>query len=124
MLKFISKHILTGLVTILPVVLTLYLFYWIALTVETMLGNMIRLWLPENFYWPGMGLIAGLLVTFSVGLLMHAYVAQALFAMGEKNPLPHPRDQNDLLGYKRLLELFFTVHQERIRPGGGSHAWG
>ena len=84
MLKFMSKHILTGLMTILPVVLTLYLFYWIALTVETMLGNMIRLWLPENLYWPGMGLLAGLLVTFSVGLLMHAYVAQVLFAMGEK----------------------------------------
>ena len=84
MFKFISKHILTGLVTILPVVLTAYLLYWVALSMETMLGNLIRIWLPEDFYWPGMGLIAGLVVMFIVGLLMHAYVVQVLFAMGEK----------------------------------------
>ncbi|MGB5474679.1 MAG: DUF502 domain-containing protein [Gammaproteobacteria bacterium] len=83
MLKFISKHILTGLVTILPVVLTLYLLYWLVISAESMLGDMIRLWLPEDRYKPGMGVLAGLLVTFIVGLLMHAYVVQRLFAHGE-----------------------------------------
>jgi len=83
MLRFISKHILTGLITILPVVLTLYLLYWFAISAEAMLGGMIQRWLPENWYWPGMGLVAGLLVTFVTGLLMHAYVVQNLFASGE-----------------------------------------
>ena len=83
MLKFISKHILTGLVTILPVVLTLYLLYWLVVSAETVLGDMIRLWLPADRYKPGMGVLAGLLVTFIVGLLMHAYVVQRLFARGE-----------------------------------------
>ncbi|HUT39729.1 MAG TPA: DUF502 domain-containing protein [Gammaproteobacteria bacterium] len=78
-----SKHILTGLVTILPVVLTLYLLYWLVVSAETMLGDMIRLWLPADRYKPGMGVLAGLLVTFIVGLLMHAYVVQRLFARGE-----------------------------------------
>jgi len=84
MVKFIGKHILTGLITILPVVLTLYLLYWFAVSAESVLGNMIRLWLPEDWYWPGMGLIAGLLAAFITGLLMHAYVVQMLFARGEK----------------------------------------
>lgn len=84
MVKFISKHILTGLITILPVVLTLYLLYWFAVSAESVLGDMIRLWLPEHRYWPGMGLAAGLLVAFIAGLLMHAYVVQRLFATGEK----------------------------------------
>ena len=83
-MKFISKHILTGLITILPVVLTLYLLYWFVVSAESVLGDMIRLWLPENRYWPGMGLIAGLLAAFITGLLMHAYVVQRLFAAGEK----------------------------------------
>lgn len=83
MLKFISKHILTGLVTILPVVLTAYLLYWLVVSAETVLGDMIRLWLPADRYKPGMGVLAGLLVTFIVGLLMHAYVVQRLFARGE-----------------------------------------
>ncbi len=84
MVKFISKHILTGLITILPVVLTLYLLYWFVVSAESVLGDIIRLWLPENRYWPGMGLIAGLLAAFITGLLMHAYVVQRLFAAGEK----------------------------------------
>ena len=84
MMKFISRNVLTGLLAILPVVLTLYLLYWFVTTTETALGAMIRLFLPETLYWPGMGLVAALLVLFLVGLLMHAYVVQRLFSRGER----------------------------------------
>ena len=124
MVRFISKHILTGLVTILPVVLTLYLLYWFAVSAESMLGDMIRLWLPENRYWPGMGVIAGLVAVFIVGLLMHAYVVQRLFAKGEKLLSRTPVIKSIYLGLARLPELFFAGHQEGIRAGGGSNAWG
>ena len=84
MLRYISKSFLTGLITILPVVLTLYLLYWMVVSAESALGSVIRLVLPENLYWPGMGSIAGLVVVFLVGVLMHAYVVQRLFAWGEQ----------------------------------------
>jgi uncharacterized membrane protein len=84
MVKFISKHILTGLIATLPVVLTIYLLYWFAVSTEAVLGDLIHLWLPENMYRPGMGVMVGLAAAFVVGLLMHAYVVQRLFAMGEK----------------------------------------
>ncbi len=84
MLGSISKTFFTGLVAILPVVLTLYLLYWLVVSAESALGGMIRLVLPENLYWPGMGSIAGLVVVFLVGLLMHAYVVRRVFAWGEQ----------------------------------------
>ncbi len=84
MLKSMSKTFLTGLITILPVVLTLYLLYWLVVSAETALGSAIRLVLPEDLYWPGMGTIASLLAVFLVGVLMHAYVVQRLFAWGEQ----------------------------------------
>lgn len=84
MLRSISKTFLTGLITILPVVLTIYLLYWLVVSAESALGGLIRLVLPDNLYWPGMGSIAGLVVVFLVGLLMHAYVVQRLFAWGEQ----------------------------------------
>jgi uncharacterized membrane protein len=84
MVKFISRNILTGLVTILPLVLTLYLLYWFAVSAESLLGGTILLMLPETLYWPGMGLITSLVMVFVVGLLMHAYVVQRLFAKGEQ----------------------------------------
>ncbi len=84
MMKFITRNILTGLLAILPVVLTLYLLYWFAVNAEAALGGMIRLFLPETIYWPGMGLVAALLVVFLLGLLMHAYVFRRLFASVEQ----------------------------------------
>jgi len=84
MLKSMSKTLLTGFVTILPVVLTVYLLYWLAVSAESVLGRLIQLMLPDHLYWPGMGVIAGLAVIFAVGLLMHAYVVQRLFAKGEQ----------------------------------------
>ncbi len=84
MVKFISKNIITGLVTLLPVALTLYLVYWLAVSAESALGVMIRWALPDHLYWPGMGLIASLAGVFLVGLLMHTYVMQRLFAKGEQ----------------------------------------
>jgi uncharacterized membrane protein len=45
---------------------------------------MIRVVLPDDFYWPGMGLVATLLAVFLLGLLMHAYVFRRLFARIEQ----------------------------------------
>lgn len=83
MLKFLSRNMLTGLVTLLPVMLTLYLVYWLLMSVELALGVLIQLVLPDSLYLPGMGLVAALLLTLLVGILMHAYVVQRLFATAE-----------------------------------------
>ncbi len=84
MLKFIGRNILTGLVTILPVALTLYLLYWMTISAESVLGSIIRSIFPKVLYWPGIGVIAALLAAFLLGLLMRTYVVQQLFAKGEQ----------------------------------------
>ncbi len=84
MLRFIGRNIITGLVTILPVILTAYLLYWLAVSAESALGHLIRFMVPDRFYRPGMGLAVGLTAIFIVGLLMHTYVVQRLFAFGEQ----------------------------------------
>jgi uncharacterized membrane protein len=84
MFRFISRHIFTGLITILPVIFTLYLFYWFIVSTESFLGDMIRLLLPNAQYWPGMGFLAGLSLVFFIGLLMHVYVVQRLFSKAEQ----------------------------------------
>jgi len=84
MLKPIGKTFFTGLITILPVILTLYLIYWLLVSAESVFGGLIRLVLPEDLYWPGMGTVAALVLVFLVGLLMHTYVVQRLFSWGEQ----------------------------------------
>jgi uncharacterized membrane protein len=82
-MKFFSKYLLTGLATVLPVFLTGYLLYWMLLSAETILGGWLKQLLPAALYWPGMGVATALLGLLLVGLLMHAYLVQRLFALGE-----------------------------------------
>ncbi|MDH3342818.1 MAG: DUF502 domain-containing protein [Gammaproteobacteria bacterium] len=84
MLKALSRILLTGFITLVPVVLTVYLMYWLAVTSERLMGSMLHLVMPETFYFPGIGMIAGVLVMFIVGLLMKAYLIRRIFALGEQ----------------------------------------
>ena len=84
MFKFISKTLLTGFITIVPVVLTVYIIYWLGITFEDVLGDTLHQVLPEYSYFPGLGVVAGIMVVFIVGLLMNAYLVRKLFGLGEK----------------------------------------
>jgi uncharacterized membrane protein len=79
MFRFITRQFLTGLITILPVMLTLYLVYWFIISTEKALGQVIQFVLPDVGYWPGMGFVIGIVLVFVIGLLMQVYVVKALF---------------------------------------------
>jgi uncharacterized membrane protein len=70
MFRFITRQMLTGLITILPVMLTLYLIYWFVVSTETALGSLLEFILPPDLYWPGMGFAIALVLIFVIGLLI------------------------------------------------------
>jgi uncharacterized membrane protein len=85
-MRKIWNTVLKGLVAILPIGLTVYVVYWLAVTAERLFSKVIRLLAPE-YYWPGLGLLIGLLVLYFVGLAVNAYfvgralrMSDALFA--------------------------------------------
>ncbi|MBW7860950.1 MAG: DUF502 domain-containing protein [Rhodocyclaceae bacterium] len=84
MMGFITRNVLTGLITLLPVALTIYLIYWLVVSTEALLGQQLLSHLPEGLYRPGLGVAAGLAICFIVGLLMHTYVMQRVFAQSER----------------------------------------
>ena len=83
MFKSIGTTLITGLITVLPIVLTLYLLYWLAVTSEQVMGGALQWALPKVVYFPGLGTIAGLILVFLVGLLMKAVLIRQLFTFGE-----------------------------------------
>lgn len=106
MMGFISRKILTGLITLLPVVLTLYLSYWLVVSTESLLGMLLRTVLPPGLYRPGMGVVAGLVVAFVAGLLMHALVVRRLFALGEQIFSRLPLIKSVYFAIRDLLDYF------------------
>ncbi len=71
---------MSGLVTVLPLALTVYVIWWVVHTVESWLRRaLIALGIvsPEH-YWPGLGLLAGFLLLLAVGALVNAYAGRIL----------------------------------------------
>ena len=83
MFKSISTTLITGFITVLPIVLTLYLLYWLAVTSEQVMGGALQWALPKVVYFPGLGTIAGLVLVFLIGLLMKAVLIRQLFSFSE-----------------------------------------
>ena len=81
-MKRIGKIFLTGLVAVFPVFATLYVLFWLLISAETLLGEGIRLVVPEHYYRPGMGVVAGLLLIFLAGILLRALLMRKLFDLG------------------------------------------
>ena len=75
MFKFLSKTLITGFITLLPVVLTIYLLYWLGVSSEEVMGKAFRYLFPESKYFPGLGMLVGIAVVFFVGLMMRLFVA-------------------------------------------------
>ena len=106
MFKSISTTLLTGFITLLPIVLTLYLLYWLALTSEQVMGGALRWVLPEVLYFPGLGTIAGLGLIFVVGLLMKALLIRQLFNFSEKIILQLPVIKTVYRAMRDLFDFF------------------
>jgi uncharacterized membrane protein len=81
--KRIGKILLQGLMAMLPALLTLYILYWVLWSAETVLGAVFKVLLPAGYYIPGMGLLAGLVVTFLFGLALNAFLVRKTVSLAE-----------------------------------------
>lgn len=82
-MKKLGNLFLQGLIAILPLAATVFIFYWLGSYAESVLGGLLKRGLPDNWYWPGMGLLAGLVATCFIGLLVDAYLFQQLHKIAE-----------------------------------------
>jgi uncharacterized membrane protein len=62
--------ILKGLLTVLPLALTLYFLYWIASGIEASVSP----YFESAYYFPGLGIVTTILVLALVGIVVNAYV--------------------------------------------------
>lgn len=83
-MKQLGSILLKGLVTILPIGLTVYFIYWLGITTESLLSKPLKLVLDPGNYWPGMGLVTGFLILFVVGLAVNAFLVRRVLALGEE----------------------------------------
>lgn len=111
-LKGLSRLLITGLLTVLPITVTLAVLVWLASTLETVLGGILDWLLPEGMYATGMGFAAALVLVLLVGVVMSSWLAQRLFERFEHVFLKLPVI-NALYGAIKDMLALFTPDKER-----------
>ncbi|HEV8646083.1 MAG TPA: DUF502 domain-containing protein [Burkholderiales bacterium] len=109
-MKSIGRIFLTGILTILPILATIYLAVWLFAAVERFLGKQLLLLMPDEYYRAGMGLLAALVLIFLIGLLMRAWLFRQLVKLGESLLLKIPLIK---VVYRSLKDLFGLFSDEK-----------
>ena len=109
-MRWLRNTFLKGLAALLPVALTIFFVYWLATTAETIASGPLRVVLPEDTYWPGLGLLAACLLVLLVGALVDAYIVQRFWRFGES-----------LLARIPIVKTIFGALKDftRFLPAGG-----
>lgn len=71
-MKTINKIFFRGLITLLPIAVTIYILYSAVIILENLLGGLLSRLLPT--YVPGLGLLMILIVIFLFGLLLNNFI--------------------------------------------------
>src|SRR4030095_13840166 len=107
----LGRIFITGLLTVLPIVATIYFVVWVLTVLERFFGKQVIFLIPDEWYRTGMGLVVAIVVVFLVGLLMHAILFRRLFGWAEKVLLEIPLVRSVYAALRDLLGLF-AEHKE------------
>jgi len=77
-MRFVLSVFLRGLVAVLPLALTGYLAYAAVVGCETLLRNLVLLFVPADRYVPGMGFGLSIVLVLLAGFGMYSFVVRAV----------------------------------------------
>ncbi len=109
----LKRIFFTGMVVILPLVITVLIFRFLldllnsllAPTVSTLIDRF-GLPVPPDYAMPGLGLLATIIIIFSVGIITTNYVGRKLIGLGEKIVTTIPVIRTVYSGAKQIIDTF------------------
>lgn len=75
LIRRLNSAFLKGLLTLLPIALTVSLLIWIIRSLESTFGDVLTSLMPSELYVPGLGLVLAILAILATGLLVENYLA-------------------------------------------------
>jgi uncharacterized membrane protein len=108
------RHIFfRGLVTLLPVAITIYIVYSAIAILDSLLGSILRAVLPA--YIPGLGLLTIIAIIFVFGLMLNNLVTERIFAHLERKLLAVPFIKTVYSPLRDLMNLFSKTGQQQLK---------
>lgn len=103
-----------GLITFLPIAITIYILYSGVIIVEGLLGNFIRNFIPQA-YIPGLGFILTILLIFLFGLLLNNLFINALYESIERRLQSVPLVKAVYSPLRDVMNLFSRKGQNDMK---------
>ena len=95
-----------GLITLLPIAVTIYVVYAGVLIFENFLGGLIKVIIPEDQYIPGLGFALTLSLIFMFGLMLNNLILQTLLRKVEEKLKSIPLIKAVYSPLRDLINLF------------------
>ena len=115
-MKQIQKIFVSGLISFLPIAVTIYIVYAGVIIVENLLGGLIRKVLPADAYYPGFGFLATIIFIFFLGLLLNNFVTAGLFRKIQEKLTEVPLIKVVYSPLRDLMHLFSNgEHQSQMK---------
>jgi uncharacterized membrane protein len=102
----LGRIFITGLLTLIPAVATIYFMVWLIGAVDRIFGKPLRWLMPDETYLAGMGIVVAVGIVFGVGVLMHGVLFRQIFRKAEQAMLAMPLVRSIYGALKDLLGLF------------------
>lgn len=102
----LKKIFLRGLVGIIPTFVTLYLLFWMVSLMETLVGQMLKFFMPTHFYIPGLGVISTFVLIFIFGLILNNFLVMELVHSFERKLKTIPFFKAIYSPLRDLMNLF------------------
>ncbi len=83
-MKNITATFFKGLFTLLPLLLSVYVFIWFLSNVEHLAGAAILVFWPEFLYLPGMGIVVVFVIIYAFGTVVDRPLTRWMFRMVEQ----------------------------------------
>src|SRR6185295_18790643 len=83
LMKRFTTTFLKGLFTLLPLLLSVYVFLWFLTWVEKFSSSLLLVFWPEFLYLPGMGIFLAILLIYLVGTVVDRPFARWFFRITE-----------------------------------------
>lgn len=114
-MKPISKTFIRGLVAIIPLILTLYLLFWLADTAELVLGNIFKFFFPDSWYIKGLGFVLGLAVAYFFGGFLETRAFLRLFNRFEELVIQIPFFKSIYTTIRDFSSLFSSKNKGKFK---------
>jgi uncharacterized membrane protein len=110
MLANLRRYFLSGLIVFLPLALTVFLFRWMLVFTDSLLGKYIAPYFEKyfGFYFRGLGILLSVVIIVFIGFVVTNYFGRKLHALAEKILIQLPFFKQVYPAFKEIALFMFS----------------